>query len=203
MRARHFYSIFFFAGALTMLIMSLHYFQYYLTGVLKNKTVSQELWYHMLLRVHIIAGMIGMFIGPVQFLKGFRARYLNWHKRLGYAYVMSIVVSSITGLLVAQFAMGGFISSLGFSILAIVWFSTTIVAIRFAISKDIHLHQKWMIRSFALTFSSIPQRLMLLLAFTSYIDFVDIYRLSAWLSWMFNLTIAEVIIWRLKITNVK
>jgi len=76
--------------------------------------------------------------------------------------------------------------------------ASTFLAIRSIIKKEIVNHKKWMIRSFALTFSSIPQRLMLLLAYTSYIEFMDIYRLSAWLSWIINLSIAQWIISRIK-----
>jgi len=201
MRTRPFITLFFLAGAITMLIMSMHYFQHYLTGVLKNKTVSNDLWYHVALRIHIALGMIAMFTGPFQFIEKFRTRSIKWHKRLGYLYVTSVFLSSIFGLIVAQFAMGGLISTLGFSILSILWFSSTFLAIKSIIKKDVINHKKWMIRSFALTFSSIPQRLMLLLAYTSYIEFMDVYRLSAWLSWIINLLLAQWIISRIKTSH--
>lgn len=203
MRARPFVTLFFLAGAISMLVMSMHYFQLHLTGVLKNKPVSNELWYHIALRVHIVFGMIAMFTGPLQFIKTFRKRSVKWHKRLGYIYVSSVFTSSLFGLIVAQYAMGGLMSTLGFSTLSILWFTTTFLAIRSIIKKDILNHKKWMIRSFALTFSSIPQRLMLLMAYSPYIEFIDIYKLSSWLCWILNLAIAEWIISRMKTSNAK
>lgn len=189
---------FFFIGAITMLIMSMHYFQNYLTGVLRGKSVSNELWYHITLRIHIVLGMVAMFSGPLQFSKKIRVRYYKLHKTLGYIYVVSVLTSSIAGFIIAQFAMGGMISALGFTILSLLWFSSTFLAVNYALKKDIDKHQIWMIRSFAVTFSAIPQRLMLLLAFTPFIDFIDVYRLSAWFCWIINLIVAEIIIRKFK-----
>ncbi|MEM9848712.1 MAG: hypothetical protein AAF847_12530, partial [Bacteroidota bacterium] len=42
---------------------------------------------------------------------------------------------------------------------------------------------------FALTFASITQRTILLFAFLPIIDFLTVYQISAWASWLFNLTL--------------
>jgi len=177
-----------------MVIMSMHYLQHYITGIIKGKPIADVFWYHIMLRTHIIFGISAILIAPTQFSKKMRLKSITWHKRIGYIYVISVFLSSCAGLIVAQFAIGGFTSTLGFSLLAIVWFVSTFFGLRYAIRNDIKNHHKWMIRSFALTFSAIPQRLMLLMAFSPYIDFTSIYKLSAWLSWIFNLLVAEWII---------
>jgi hypothetical protein len=118
--------------------------------------------------------------------------------------MLSVFLSALSGFIIAQFAMGGLPSILGFTILSILWFVFTLLGLLSIIKKDIANHQKWMIRSFALTFSAIPLRLMLLipLVFSS-VNFLFIYKLASWLCWIINLTIAEWIISRMKTSNAK
>jgi hypothetical protein len=52
-------------------------------------------------------------------------------------------------------------------------------------------HRRWMIRSFVLTFGAVTLRLYLPLAPLLHIDFMDVYRASAWVSWVPNLILAE------------
>jgi hypothetical protein len=94
------------------------------------------------------------------------------------------------GLIVAQYAMGGIISTIGFSILAILWGVTAVLAIISIKKKAIIAHKKWMFISYGLTFAAITQRTLLLVPLLTDIKFIFIYRLSAWLPWMLNTIIA-------------
>jgi len=183
-------TIFFFAGALSMLIMSMHYFQEEITGILKGKNISSSLWYRLCLKTHIVFGIVAMLIGPFQFIKKIRTNYSKWHRRIGYVYFLSVIISSVTGLLVAQFALGGIISRIGFSFLAILWFVITLLALKSILKRNIKLHKKYMFISYALTFAAIPQRTMLLFPLFFSIDFIPVYRLSAWLPWILNTFLA-------------
>jgi len=194
MKLRTFHTLFFWSGAITMLIMSMHYFQNHISGILKGKILVDQLWYHIVFRIHIVFGMIAMFAAPTQFSKTLRQRHILWHKRFGYIYVVSVFLSGLSGFVVAQFAMGGIMSRIGFTILSVIWLVSTYKAISSIIKKNIVGHQKWMIRSFALTFSAIPLRLMLLIPLFFNVEFIEIYKLASWLCWIINLTIAEVII---------
>jgi hypothetical protein len=144
---------FFFIGAITMLTMSLHFFQNEISGIMKYKDISANM-------------------------------------RLGYIYLSSVLISSVMGLLVAQFAMGGIVSTIGFSILAVFWFVSAIIAITSIRKKDIVTHKKWMFISYGLTFAAITQRTLLLVPLLTDIEFIFIYRLSAWLPWILNTAIA-------------
>ncbi len=185
--------IFLFVGAVSMVIMSLQYFQYRITGILKGKEVASQLWYICILRLHILCGLFAISIGPFQFIKRLRYKYPRLHKKMGYAYFGSILISGISGLVVAQFAMGGLVSRVGFSFLAIVWLTVTIKAVRAVIRGNLKGHKLYMILSFAMTFTAIPQRTLLLTALYTDISFLDIYRLSAWLPWILNLGIGYLI----------
>jgi hypothetical protein len=73
------------------------------------------------------------------------------------------------------------------------------MAIIKALKKDFIEHEKWMIRSYALTLSAISLRLMAfilpkLIHLTAHTE----YAVIAWLSWTLNLLIAEWIIFSRK-----
>ena len=191
MRANYFYSAFFMIAVLSMLLMSGHYLFSDDTGILKTKDISAATWYLITFRIHICGGILAMFIGALQLIKPFRKRSVKLHRLLGYVYVIAICFSSIAGLVIAQFAMGGISTQIGFSILAICWFYTTYRATHAVIHGDIKKHKVWILRSYALSFSAITQRTLLLVPLLTSIDFMMIYRLSAWLPWMLNLLFVE------------
>lgn len=187
-------SIFLYAGAISIFILSIPYFQHRVTGIIGGKPVEDELWYAIALRIHIIGGMIAIFLGPTQFIASLRRRYMNWHRRLGTMYFMSVFASGLAGLIVARYAIGGLVSTLGFTMLASLWIITGLIALTSINKGDVKRHQKWMYYNYALTFSAIPQRTMLALALITPIPFVNIYQASAWISWILNLLIAYFII---------
>lgn len=181
---------FFLAGAITMFVMSLHYFQFDVTGILKGKEISNSLWYRLFLKAHILTGIIAITIGPFQFIHQIRSQSISTHKYLGYTYVINVTISSISGLVVAQFAMGGWITAVGFSTLSIFWLFSTLSGVVSICRKEVSNHKKWMYISYALTFAAIPQRTLLLLPLLTSVPFMPVYRLSAWLPWMLNAGIA-------------
>ncbi|MEM6802533.1 MAG: DUF2306 domain-containing protein, partial [Bacteroidota bacterium] len=101
----------------------------------------------------------------------------------------AVLISSLGSLLIAPYAMGGWITHLGFSTLGILWFLSLILALRSILKGRIQAHKNWMYINYALTFSSITQRSILLFAFIPGIAFMPVYQLSSWLSWIINLTI--------------
>lgn len=181
---------FFFIGAITMLVMSLHFFQNEISGIMKHKDISANILFRLCFKSHILFGIIAIFTGPSQFLTRLRMKRLDLHRRLGYIYLFSVLISSVMGLLVAPFAMGGIVTTFGFSILAVLWFVSAIIAISSIRRKDIVTHKKWMFISYGLTFAAITQRTLLLIPLLTDIEFIFIYRLSAWLPWILNTAIA-------------
>ena len=173
-----------------MLVMSLHYFQPELTGILKNKTIASNSLYRVIFLAHVGLGITAIFAGPLQFSNRFRTSYIQLHRKIGYLYSIAVTISAISGLLIAQYAMGGIISTIGFSLLAIFWFTTIVLAIKSILSKNIKEHRKWMFINYGLTFAAIPQRTLLLIPLIINIEFIPIYRLSAWLQCILNSIIA-------------
>lgn len=176
-------------GAISMLVMSLHYFQSESTGILKNKDITSSSFYVLCLRLHIGLGILAIFLGPTQFVKKIRIKYKNAHRKMGYLYSLAVVFSAITGLFVAQFAMGGTITRIGFTVLAIFWLISIIMALRAILKKDFTRHERWMYLNYGLTFAAITQRTLLLMPIIFSVDFMSIYQLSAWVPWIMNTTI--------------
>lgn len=182
---------FFFIGAISMIAMSNQYLVADNFRVLQGKEITSSTWYLFTFRTHITLGILAMLLGIFQLSQQIRAKAIKVHRVIGYAYVTAIYLSGIAGLAIAQFAMGGLVSRVGFSILALLWLSTTYQTMRYAIKKNVKQHQKWAYRSYALTFSAITQRMFLLIPLLTDIGFMPIYRLSAWLPWIINLSIAQ------------
>ena len=167
-------------------------------GLLGTKTadVLEDIFWKVPFYIHMIFGGIALLIGWPQFKKSWRNKYLNFHRKLGKGYMVSVGVSGFMGLLIAANATGGIVSEMGFSVLAVLWLFTTFkgwVNIR---NKDIARHENWMIRSYALCFAGVTLRLWIpIFLFLFGLEFLESYRIISWLCWVPNLLVAEVIIY--------
>lgn len=184
-----------------MVVMSLHYFQSDKAGILKRKEIADSFWYLFTFRTHIFLGLVAIVIGPFQFMKKIRNNQKTFHRVIGYIYTVSIFFSGLSGLAIAQFAMGGWKTTVGFSILSLAWLYTIIKAISSIRVGEVLNHKKWMFLSYGLTFSAITQRTLLLIPLLTEIKFIPIYQLSAWLPWLLNLSIAYLLFKRSYIQN--
>jgi uncharacterized membrane protein len=169
-------------------------------------TKPRELFFntvwHSAFYVHIITGGTALLIGPTQFSKHVRQRYLNLHRLLGKCYLISVMLSGVSGLYIAMYASGGIVSAAGFGSLALAWLFTSSQAYLTVRKKEITQHQYWMIRSYALCWAAVTLRIMLPLSQVFAIDFLVAYRAIAWLCWVPNLIVAEIIIRNLKTSKV-
>ncbi len=190
----HLKHFFLMAGAVSMMVMSFKYFFHEDVGILKAKDLKTHAWFLYTFRFHVGCGLLAITSGVIQLVKIIRIKFPSFHRYLGRVYVTAVFCSSITGLAIAQFAIGGIISSVGFSVLSLVWFCCTLMAFTSIRAGDISAHRNWMIRSYALTFASITQRTLLLVPLLTDISFVPVYQISAWAPWIFNLLFAELIV---------
>lgn len=142
-------------------------------------------------RLHIFGGIIALVAGALQMVPSLRVR-TSLHRKLGWLYIGSVALSSIAGVEVAKHAYGGFSNTVAFTVLTILWFSSTGCAWWHIRQGRIHQHKIWMIRSYALTFTAVSLRaqLGLLQGFTP-LSFADAYSIVPWLSWVGNLLFVE------------
>lgn len=191
MKRKDLIPLFYTVGAITMIVMSYQYFLHRDFGILRNKVIADSGWYLFAFRIHIAGGLLAISIGAFQLMLSFRKLGLRLHIFLGLIYVGSVMASGTTGLLIAQYAMGGLATHIGFSILAAVWCFFTVKAFMFGRNRDVIRHRSWISRSYALTFAAITQRTLLLVPLITGIEFMPVYQVSAWLPWMFNLSVCE------------
>lgn len=149
--------------------------------------------------IHVFSALFVLLAGFTQFSSTIRKNQYWLHKWSGWLYVgLTLFLAAPSGLIIGFYANGGWSSQLAFCLLAILWFIFTFIAVMKAIKKDITAHRNWMIRSFALALSALTLRAwkyVIVLAFQP--RPMDTYRIVAWLGWVLNLVIAEIIIYKL------
>jgi len=144
-----------------------------------------------LLTLHAGFAATALVLGPFQFLPGLRGARPHLHRRMGATYVICCLAAGLAGLVLAFGAQTGPISTAGFGLLAVAWIYTTGQAWRAAKARRFADHERWMIRSFALTLAAVTLRLYLPFAFFSPWGYDATYRAISFLCWVPNLLAAE------------
>lgn len=141
--------------------------------------------------LHFIGGGIVLLAGASQFHSGLRTKYARVHRFLGRVYVGGVLIGGIAGLYLAFHASGGLAAQFGFGLLALTWLVSTSLAFKHILQRNIIQHQRWMIRSYALTLGAVTLRIYLPLFLIQGVPFEQAYPAIAWLAWVPNLIIAE------------
>ncbi|MEM1119988.1 MAG: DUF2306 domain-containing protein [Bacteroidota bacterium] len=163
-----------------------------------KQDVIHLLHYQTAFFTHVFSSIFVLIAGFTQFSKTIRTNYYAVHKWSGWLYVIcTVLLAAPSGFLIGWYANGGWFSQLAFCLLAILWFVFTIIAVIKAVQKDIRGHQNWMLRSFALAMSAITLRAWkYVLVGLFHPRPMDVYRWVAWLSWVVNLVIIEIYIYK-------
>lgn len=109
-----------------------------------------------LLIPHVLAGVIALVAGPVQFSSRFRLRHLKFHRALGRIYVGCVFIGAFTGIALANGRPG----LPGTSMQAAAWIVCTTAAFVTARNRQIAVHRQWMARSYAVTFTFVSSRVL-------------------------------------------
>jgi len=141
--------------------------------------------------LHTSFGGLALLLAPWQFVGRLRRRRPAIHRWVGRAYVACALVSGLAAYPVALGTIAGPIASVGFALMATAWLGTTLVAWRAVRQHRYADHRRWMIRSFALALSAVTLRIALLVPTQLQLDFMPVYRVTSWASWILNLLLAE------------
>lgn len=140
---------------------------------------------------HITLGGLALLIGWLQFSEKIRRYNMSIHRKIGIAYVLSVLISGICGLYIGIHASGGMISKTGFIALAVIWLTTTLLGFRAAKDGKIDKHEVYMIYSYAACFAAVTLRIWLPLLINLFDgEFIPAYRIVAWLCWVPNMFVA-------------
>jgi hypothetical protein len=161
----------------------------------KQKIIHIKHWRYSF-NVHILFSIFSLAAGLTQFSNYIIRQHKKLHRYVGYAYVIDVLVlAGPSGLIMGFYANGTVWAKTSFMILAAFWIIFTAIAYKKALDKDFVAHRNWMMRSYALTLSAITLRLLaMFLPRWFHMEAFFEYTLIAWLSWTFNLVIAELII---------
>jgi uncharacterized membrane protein len=148
------------------------------------------------LGVHVLSGILALLIGPLQFVRRLRRRFVPVHRFMGATYVASATALGVTGLILAPTAYTGLVASAGFTVLDLLMLFTTWTAVRMIMAGRYGEHRRWMIRSFSLIMAGVMLRVWSPiydgLAAVGIVDFSfeTAYAAIAWLCWVPNLLLA-------------
>jgi uncharacterized membrane protein len=148
------------------------------------------------LGVHVLSGILALLIGPLQFVRRLRHRFVPVHRFMGATYVASATALGVTGLILAPTAYTGRVASAGFTVLDLLMLFTTWTAVRMIMAGRYGEHRRWMIRSFSLIMAGVMLRVWSPiydgLAAVGIVDFSfeTAYAAIAWLCWVPNLLLA-------------
>jgi uncharacterized membrane protein len=143
--------------------------------------------------LHIVGAILTLALGPFQFLPQLRNQHLNVHRWIGRLYLLGVLAGGSGGLYLAAFSYGGLTTHIAFGSLAVLWLATGLLAYRAIRARRIEVHRHWMTRNFALTFAGVMLRLWIPGLLAGGIPFDVAYPVVAWLCWVPNLVVAEVL----------
>ena len=161
----------------------------------KEIRVLLDLAWNIGFYTHIVSGGLALLLGWIQFPERWRLRHPAFHRNAGKCYLFFALTGALSGIFIAFFATGGMVSSLGFGLLGIFWFYTSLLAFINARKTRILPHRRMAFYSYAACFAAVTLRLWLQLFLYLGIDFISAYRVVAWLSWVPNVIVAD-FLWR-------
>lgn len=167
-------------------------------GLLRSKPpalLTNTLW-RIGFYAHIVPGGLALLAGWPQFSRRLREQKVQLHRQLGKVYIIAALISSLAGFCIGFTATGGPVAQTGFICLAIVWFTTTLLAYTTILKGDTARHEQLMTYSYAACLAAVTLRLWLPLLVYELHQFVVAYRVVAWLCWVPNIFVAWLIVRR-------
>jgi uncharacterized membrane protein len=148
------------------------------------------------LGVHVLSGILALLIGPFQFVRRLRRRFVRVHRFMGATYVASATALGVSGLILAPTAYTGLVASAGFTVLDLAMLFTTWTAVRMILAGRYSEHRRWMIRSFSLIMAGVMLRVLSVTYYglaaveIVHFSFETAYAAIAWMCWVPNLMLA-------------
>lgn len=142
---------------------------------------------------HVFSAVFALLAGFTQFSGHILKEHRFLHRIAGRLYAWNIIVINFpAGMIMAVYANGLLPSKIAFVILDCLWCWFTWQGVAAARRGDMAAHQRFMIRSYALTLSAVTLRTWKeVLSHSFDIDPLTLYMIDAWLGFVPNLLLAE------------
>jgi uncharacterized membrane protein len=150
--------------------------------------------YPLLTLVHIVPGSLFMVLGPLQFVRRIRSRYISVHRWSGRVFVASGIIIGITALMMSfQMAIGGANETAATTFFAVLFLFALGKAFLHIRRREITPHREWMIRAFAIGLAVATVRPIVGLFFAlSDLSPEEFFGIAFWLGFTLNLIAAEI-----------
>ncbi|WP_313374490.1 DUF2306 domain-containing protein [Chishuiella sp.] len=163
---------------------------------IKQNEVINIPFYLSIFYVHVYSSIFVLFFGIFQFLKINNRFTLKIHKLFGKLYFyMVILFAAPSGIFIGFYANGEVNTKIAFIILGTLWLFFTVMGVIKVKNKNILLHRKYMLRSYALATSALTLRVWkVIIVYFFYLPPMDVYQIIAWLGFVPNLIFIELYI---------
>jgi len=184
--------------AILILLSAAFYFEnavVYLFGYRNARFAGNEFWFV----AHILGATCSLFLGPIQFWKSIRTKYIRYHRLAGKIYIIGSLIAGVAALRLSLIfgCVGCRFSLFPLSILFIL---TTSLAWYAITQKNITAHKQFMVRSYTCSLAFVFARLYQVIPMEFIFGIIDdptVKRVV--IEWMFSilpLIIVEIaIIW--------
>ncbi|MBX2942086.1 MAG: DUF2306 domain-containing protein [Cyclobacteriaceae bacterium] len=184
--------------AILILLSAAFYFEnavVYLFGYRNARFAGNEFWFV----AHILGATCSLFLGPIQFWKSIRTKYIRYHRLAGKIYIIGSLIAGVAALRLSLIfgCVGCRFSLFPLSILFIL---TTSLAWYAITQKNITAHKQFMVRSYTCALAFVFARLYQVIPMEFIFGIIDdptVKRVV--IEWMFSilpLIIVEIaIIW--------
>jgi hypothetical protein len=143
------------------------------------------------LTAHLVGGLVALAVGAWQMNARLRSRVLDLHRSMGRIYVCAVLIGGLGALRLATVSARGWVTHVGFGLLALLWLFSTGRAYLAIRSHEEARHRGWMIRSYSLTLAAVTLRIYLPLSVAAGIPLANAYQAISWLCWVPNIILAE------------
>ena len=144
---------------------------------------------------HLLAGLVAIVLGPLQFWPRIRNGYPKVHRVTGRIYLSAIVIGSLAGMGLALTTAVTPTYAAGLFALACAWLATSAMAFIAIKKRNFVQHKEWMIRSYVVTFAFVVFRLVVDgLAYLEIGDRASNGTTMAWACWVVPLLLTEMVL---------
>ncbi len=155
----------------------------YLFGYRNDRFAGNEFWFV----AHILGATCSLFLGPVQFWKSIRTKYIRYHRIAGKIYIIGTLIAGVAALRLALIfsCVGCRFSLIPLSILLIFTTSLAWYTIK---QKKIIAHKQFMVRSYTCALAFVFVRLYQVVPMDSVFGVIeDAAVKSVVIEWMFSM----------------
>jgi uncharacterized membrane protein YozB (DUF420 family) len=159
--------------------------------------------YYPLLVTHIFLGSVALLAACLQVWPWLRGSHPAVHRWSGRVYVATALSASVCVMIISPMGLHGANQRVANTILAVLWFGTTLAGLGAIRQRRFDDHRQWMLRSVALAFSIVAFRVWMIIIFAIFVRGIytgadvdtatldQAIGLTSWVSWVVNLLLVE------------